>query len=419
MSGVGQSSDARLSVAGLARGVLSQSSRAATAQPAAAIRRCEGQVALSDWGLRYWRSWLPAAPTRAMVLVHGYAEHAGRYDEMASHFARQGYAVYAYDQAGHGRTRGTRGHVDRFSRLLDELARFVEQVADEQPGLPLALVGHSMGGLVTAATAALRRPAVDRVVLSAPAVDLGGGGKRALQAALARAISPILPRFGQAVGLDPRGLSRDPEVVRRYVEDPYVRDRMSSRFATGMRATVSALGGGRLRRSSGRCSCCTARRIRSCRGSGSERLPSRHSPPSIAPRSRFKLYPQLRHEIFNEPERERVWQDMNDFGAGRMLRRRSPERAGRNEDAPIATDPSRRAGTRSHGERRREGGDPSRLHRPRMRANGCPRPSSASSRAASRRATSSRRRGSPGSRRRSGRASGFRWRIRCRSTPSK
>ena len=247
-----------------------------------------------------------------MILVHGYGEHAGRYDEMAMYFAGRGFAVHAYDQAGHGRTAGARGHVDRFDRLLEELARFVELVQLEHPDRPITLAGHSMGGLVVAATAAFHRPAVDRIVVSGAALDLGHGGiRRSLSLGFARLASLAMPRLGFATGLDVRGLSRDPEVVDRYLADPYVKDRMSMRFAAGMTAMVSAVRG-------------AAHRIERpiliqhgeadpiCPIEGS-RLLHNGLAPEIASESGIRTYPELRHEIWNEPERERVWQDMLDW----------------------------------------------------------------------------------------------------------
>ncbi|MFP6656016.1 MAG: alpha/beta fold hydrolase, partial [Myxococcota bacterium] len=115
------------------------------------IQRSESQITLSGFGERYCRTWRPPSPTRVMVLVHGYAEHTGRYDEMAMYFAERDFSVCAYDQAGHGRTVGARGHVDRFDRLVDDLDEFLQCQGRDHPGLPVTLVGHSMGGLVVAA----------------------------------------------------------------------------------------------------------------------------------------------------------------------------------------------------------------------------------------------------------------------------
>ncbi|MFO0690774.1 MAG: alpha/beta hydrolase [Myxococcota bacterium] len=277
------------------------------------VRRREGRIALSDLGERYRYAWLPPDPHRAMVLVHGYAEHAGRYDAMAMHFAAQGFAVHAYDQAGHGRTRGPRGHVDRFERLLDELAQFVERTAAEHPGLPIALVGHSMGGLVVAATAAFRRPDVERIVLSGPLLEMPTGGSldRRLRLLAARILSLVAPRLGLSTGLDAEGLSRDPEVVRRYLADPFVEDRMSARFAAGLAAMVERVAA-------------SARAIERpmlilhggddpiCPVSGSRRFHAELAP-EVAKRSRLTVYPGLRHEIFNEPEHEAVWREILDW----------------------------------------------------------------------------------------------------------
>ncbi len=274
------------------------------------IRRLESQIELSPGAPRYRRAWLPSAPERLMVLVHGYAEHSGRYDEMAMHFAERGFAVHAYDQAGHGRSPGPRGHVDRYERLLDELAGFVDRVRADHPGLETTLVGHSMGGLVSAATVAFRSPSIDRLVLSGAALDLGGATSRRQRLTMAL-LSPLGSWMNMALGLDARGLSRDPEVVRRYEEDPLVEDRMSARFASGMVKTVLATGE-------------AADRIDRpalilhgaadpiCPVSGSEGFYARLTP-EIAEQSRLHVYPELRHEIFNEPERQEVWQDVLDW----------------------------------------------------------------------------------------------------------
>lgn len=277
------------------------------------IRRRETQVVLSDRGERYQRSWLPPEPTRVMVLVHGFAEHTGRYDEMAMYFAERGFAVHGYDQAGHGRTAGPRGHVDRVDRLIEELARFIELVALDHSGLPITLVGHSMGGLVAAATAAFGSPPVDRIVLSGALLELGGTGgmRRRLSLVAAGLLSVVAPRVGFATGLEPEGLSRDPEVVRRYCEDPYVEDRMSARFAAGLSQLVTRVGSA---------AALVDRPVLMLHGGADPICAPQGSrafhaglAPAIASDSPLKLYPELRHEIFQEPEREEIWQEMLDW----------------------------------------------------------------------------------------------------------
>jgi alpha-beta hydrolase superfamily lysophospholipase len=275
------------------------------------IWRRETQVELSDVGERYRRSWLPVEPSRVMVVVHGYAEHTGRYDEMAMYFAERQFAVHAYDQAGHGRTAGARGHVDRFDRLVDELVRFLELVGLDHPGLPLTLVGHSMGGLVVAATAAFRRPEVERIVLSGALLQLGGAGgglRQSISLGAARMLATFAPRVAMSTGLELEGLSRDPEVIRRYEEDPFVKDRMSVRFAAGLSSMVSMV---RVAANQ------VERPVLVLHGGADPISPvagSRHFydglTEEIAKRSALQIYPELRHEIFQEPERQRIWNDM-------------------------------------------------------------------------------------------------------------
>ena len=272
------------------------------------ITRRETQRVLSDRGERYCRTWLPEQPTRVMILVHGYGEHCGRYDEMAMYFASRGFAVHAFDQAGHGRTRGPRGHVDRFDRLPEEVAEFVVQVGHDHPDLPVTLVGHSMGGLVVAAAAAIHHPAVDRIVLSGALLQMGGGTAQKVQLMAAKLLSLAVPKMGLAVGLDSELISRDPEVVRRYREDPYVKDRITARFAAGMNRMVA-----RMAAAAGR----VERPMLIMHGEQDRLTPPQGSvgfyaglASPVADASLLKLYPELRHEIFNEPEREQVWQDM-------------------------------------------------------------------------------------------------------------
>lgn len=276
------------------------------------IRRLESQVVLSNPVDRYRRTWLPDEPTRVLILVHGFAEHLGRYDEMAMHFARRGFAVHGYDQAGHGRSPGARGHVDRFDRLSEDLVRFVELVALDHPNLPITLLGHSMGGLVAAATAAFYHPPVDRIILSGALFRLGGAGARqSLSLIAAKLLSVVAPRLAITTGLDPEGISRDPEVVRRYREDPFVKDRMSVRFAAGMNDMVQ-----RIVISAGY----VERPMLILHGADdpiSSPLGSQDFfaglRPEVAAVSELRMYANLKHEIFQEPEREDVWRDVLDW----------------------------------------------------------------------------------------------------------
>lgn len=268
------------------------------------VRRAESRFEGADGTPLHRRSWLPPTPRQALVVVHGFAEHSGRYDELGAWFAARGHAVHALDHRGHGRSGGPRAHVDSFDHLLDDVAVFVDLVRREHPGVPVTLVGHSMGGLVVAGLLSRGGPEVAGAVTSGAALALSDGFSRSRITA-ARALRRILPRLRLSSGLDTGGLSRDPEVVRRYLEDPLVFRRMTAAFAAELLSAVERVGS-----------------LRHdlhvpilvlhgeddpiCPPAGSRALFER----TRAPRSALRLYPKLRHEIFNEPEREDVYQDV-------------------------------------------------------------------------------------------------------------
>jgi acylglycerol lipase len=249
------------------------------------------------------RSWLPAEPRRALALVHGFAEHSDRYDHFGAWFAARGCAVHAYDHRGHGRSEGRRCHVDSFSHYLDDLQRFLEIVGREHPEFPTVLVGHSMGGLVVGACLCERKPDVLGAALSAPALALDGVSRGRIR--LARTLRRALPHLSIGSGLDPEGLSRDPAVVRRYLTDPLVRRRMTLSLATELfDAAARTRGAGAEVRVPVLLMHGEADRI--CPPSGSRAFHAQLRGPG----HRLRLYPRLRHEVFNEPEQEQVFEDL-------------------------------------------------------------------------------------------------------------
>ena len=143
-----------------------------------AVRRTESHFQGSDGLGLFRRAWLPPEPRRALVVVHGYAEHSGRYEGFGSWFASRGCAVHAYDQRGHGRSRGSRCHVQDFREYLNDLDGFVEIVRLEHSQIPITVVGHSMGGLITVAYLTDRRPAIDSAVTSGAGLALREGISR-------------------------------------------------------------------------------------------------------------------------------------------------------------------------------------------------------------------------------------------------
>ena len=180
-------------------------------------------LAVQDWHLP------EGGPARGVVLVvHGLGEHAGRYDALARVLNGWGFAVRSYDQYGHGESDGPRGGLPHANRLLDDLADLVESARVRHPGRPLVVLGHSLGGLVAASFVARTLMAVDALVLSSPAFATR---LTPTQKLLMTVVPRIAPNLAVSNGLDPQYLSHDPRVVRDYVNDPRVHDRITGRLA--------------------------------------------------------------------------------------------------------------------------------------------------------------------------------------------
>ena len=271
------------------------------------IRRTESHHQASSGRRLRRRAWLPADPRRWLLIVHGLAEHSGRYDHVCSWCARRGFAVHAYDQAGHGESEGRRGHIDRFSELHDDLADMLALVASEHPGPPGVLIGHSMGGLVVASFLSERSPPLLAAITSGAALAVSPD-LSPVKRSLAKLVRRVLPRLALATGLRSDGLSRDPLVIRRYEEDPLVLTRITASLGAEVLAAVSAC------RARGRSVRVPLLMLHGaddpiCLPSGSEAFFA-GLPRAEVLGSELQIYPRLRHEIFNEPEQESVFQDM-------------------------------------------------------------------------------------------------------------
>jgi alpha-beta hydrolase superfamily lysophospholipase len=165
----------------------------------------------------FWQAWKPEAEPRAtVVLAHGASEHSARYEHVARAFNERGYSVWALDHRGHGRSGGDRVFFERFDDVLADLHTFMAQAGAERPGQKPYLLGHSMGGAVATAYAIRHDSELAGLILSNPVASIKTAP---VEAIVGRVLSRIAPKLG-VYSVPADGVSRDPEEVRKYVEDP-------------------------------------------------------------------------------------------------------------------------------------------------------------------------------------------------------
>ena len=169
----------------------------------------------------YYQAWLPEGKVKAVLLViHGLGEHCGRYMNVVNHFVPLGYAVYGYDHIGHGKSEGMREVVERFEDYTNTLTVYCEMVKSWQAGRLLFLVGHSMGGLITSCYLLDHQVDFRGAVISAPLVKASGNISQ-VTIFMGKILSALAPKMG-LLPVDAKSISRDPEVVKAYVNDPLV-----------------------------------------------------------------------------------------------------------------------------------------------------------------------------------------------------
>ncbi|MFD5177108.1 alpha/beta hydrolase [Nocardia sp. NPDC058379] len=254
-----------------------------------------------------WRAWQPTSDPRAVVvLVHGVAEHSGRYEYVGDALAAQGFAVYALDHIGHGLSEGAAANIGSMHAAADNVAALLDLAGKAHPGVPRFLLGHSMGSLVVLHLATRGPVDVAGVVVSAPPLDIPLGNP------VQRLAAPLLTRIAPNLGvltLDSSTISRDPAVVRAYDDDPLVfRGKLPARTAVEILQHTALV---------------------------KQRLDALTPPLLVvhgtadtiaAPSSADVLerdagssdvtvlrYPGLFHEVFNEPERDQVIADVVDW----------------------------------------------------------------------------------------------------------
>lgn len=246
--------------------------------------------------VRRWRA--DAGPPRySVLLVHGYGQHVGWYEHVAEHLVADGAVVYGMDHAGHGRSAGERALVEDATGLLDDLHLVHELVSAQHPDVPVTLVGHSMGGLLGARYAQLHGGSLAAVVLSSPAL----GRWAVLDALMASSELAQAP-------IDPAILSRDPAVGEAYQSDPLIwRGPFRRPTLEAMQQLMASV------HEAGALSGCPVLWLH---GADDQLVPYEGTASGwqrYGVHGEAKAYPQARHEIFKEINKDEVLNDVTSF----------------------------------------------------------------------------------------------------------
>ena len=176
-----------------------------------------------------WRLWEAEEPVAIVVIVHGLGDHSGRYELVAQSLAARGFTVLGFDQRGHGRSQGIRGHARSFHQLLEDLGYAIQQAKSLGTGLPAFLWGHSMGGLLVIRYLQGEVVGVQGAVITSPWLATAATVPE-WKLRLARILDRVAPWLALSTGMAPETLMRDPHRLKAYREDRLVHDRISPRL---------------------------------------------------------------------------------------------------------------------------------------------------------------------------------------------
>jgi alpha-beta hydrolase superfamily lysophospholipase len=249
--------------------------------------------------------WTPDTdPLGVVILAHGYAEHARRYDHVAQRFGEGGLITYALDHRGHGRSGGKRVYLKNMSEYTDDFHHLVGIATAAHPELKRIVLGHSMGGGIVFAYGVEHPDDYSAMVLSGPAV-FAQDAVSPVMIAVAKVVGSVLPGL-PVEDLPADAVSRDPEVVAAYEADPLVHH---GKLPAGIAKALIGVGETMPQRAAS-----LTAPLLVVHGAEDKLIPvegSRRLLECVGPIDvHLKVYPELYHEVFNEPEQALVLDDV-------------------------------------------------------------------------------------------------------------
>jgi acylglycerol lipase len=274
----------------------------------------DGKLTTNDGLSLYWKVWLPDGIPKAVVhIIHGYAEHIGRYQNVVNELVPAGYAIFGNDHRGHGKSEGKRGHVESFQEFIDDERLFnFEVIWPLFSDTPCFLLGHSMGSIIAINYVEQFQDHLKGLVLSGTGSSPGKGVPKAIMV-ITKILSRILPGIHVKSPLPPEFISRDPDTVNAYINDPLVYNVITPRLAEQMQRYL-LIGASNAHRVT--LPVLIQHGSADTSFSGQQELLG-----GIAAQDKtFKLYEGLRHEVYNElpGDRAKVLFDLHTWLDGHL-----------------------------------------------------------------------------------------------------
>ncbi len=259
-----------------------------------------GYTEAEDGRRIFMRFLLPETPEAVVIILHGYAEHSGRYEHVMNFLGNKGYAVYTPDHRGHGRSAGVLADIESMEKILEDIRKLYKNASRKFPDLPLFLLGHSMGGLLALLYAQRYQQELKGMILTGVLAKLPADTSPFLIriSGLAARLLPRLP----VEKFDYTKVSRDPKVIQRMEEDPLyykgkVRTRTGFEIIRGIEKAIDGVEELKLP-------------LLILHGGDDANVDPEASElvfRKAAGRDKTKeIFPGLRHEILNEPEKQEI-----------------------------------------------------------------------------------------------------------------
>ena len=188
----------------------------------------------------FYKEWVVENPKASILLVHGLGEHVMRYEHFAQFFNQKGYNVVGRDRIGHGQSPGKRGHAPNFPFLLDEIEFGINQINASAPDQPIIVYGHSMGGILVLSYLIQKKPNIAAVIATGPSIELVIPPPAILKL-FGSMMAGVFPTYTQSNGINPKDVCSDPEVVKKYIDDPLVHNQISAKMGTDLLNAIDLL----------------------------------------------------------------------------------------------------------------------------------------------------------------------------------